>query len=951
MVDYQRLPQHDQGEDISDGHVAQPDNRARGIVNFRKKRTLLLPTVFALLATTAYLLGVLPKDDSLKKIYYKPVGTSASTFDDGVAKCEEISRRSKHPYPPPESRTRNPRFVNGTRPTLFKNGHVYDGENEPFKGDVLVDQGIIVHIGGEIKFFPKDTIVVDLKGHILTPGIVDMPSHLGLYSLPKFEFATDGNEDSTPIVPFARSIDGFNPSDKAREIVLSGGITSTLVLPGSHNIMGGEGYALKLHKTDTLSVEDMLVEAGVQDNWRYMKMACGENPIRNYRPEHKMPKTRLGSGWLLREQFAKARKLKRAQDDWCLAAEDLTDLGRRNFDHRLDTPYPEDLQYESLVGILRGYVKLNIHCYETYDIEAMVRHSNEFKFQIAAFHHALDAYRIPEILKRAYKNVPTVATFASKFGYKKEAFQSSVNSPKILVDAGIPVALKSDHPIVNAQNLMFDAAQAHHNGLTELQALASVTTVPAKALGLDHRIGKIALGMDADLVIWEKHPLSLGAHPLQVYIDGIAQIENVDTSKWSSQGEPQEFKKLPEMVIPKHKDACTQKSEDAIFVGIKKILLKNSKSARDEYSADGGLSVIIRDGEIVCTGRCDDSLSHRGDIPVYDLGGEGVVLPSMVSAGTINLGLHEIALEEVTGDGHPGLTTPVVKAIDGLKFGGLHMDEAFKAGVLVGVTVPVAEHVVQGISVAFSTGAEDALSHKNAILKERVALHVTVGQAIKSQLFPSISSQIGYLRDSLERALHNAPSSASSLDHFAQVVKGQLPLVVNVENRDEMIRLVQMKKDLEAQGARLKVTFVGATEAWTLAQHLAKAEVGVILRPYRCLPMQWDSQKCLTGAPLTQDTGLSILHKAGVKVGLAAEEPEDVRLLAWMAGWARSDLGLAEKEAAGLVSWNLAELVGLDTDVLSGLVLYNGDPFEFGAKVAAIVGGGRDGIECNPRAF
>ncbi|KAF8942248.1 hypothetical protein BGZ52_012737, partial [Haplosporangium bisporale] len=181
----------------------------------------------------------------------------------------------------------------------------------------------------------------------------------------------------------------------------------------------------------------------------------------------------------------------------------------------------------------------------------MVRHSNEYKFKISAFHHGLDAYRVPEILKRTYKVVPTVATFAGKFGYKKEAFQSSVNAPKILADAGIAVAMKSDHPVLNSQHLVYEAAMARHYGLSEKLALASVTTVPAKALGLDHRIGKIAVGMDADVVIWEKHPLALGSHPLQVYIDGIAQIENVDESKWSEQGKPQEFEEYPELVAPK----------------------------------------------------------------------------------------------------------------------------------------------------------------------------------------------------------------------------------------------------------------------------------------------------------------------------------------------------------------------------------------------------------------
>ncbi|KAG9323212.1 hypothetical protein KVV02_007944 [Mortierella alpina] len=935
MADYTSLPQHDQEEAGHD--YPQPPKTDF----FRKKSTLLLATAaIALLAASAYVLGA-SNELSHNKVHFEDAGISADHFAEGVAKCKAIRREGKHLYKATEVRTTNPRFVNGTAPTLFKNGYVFDGVSESFKGDVLVDKGVIVRVGGEIDA-PKDAVVVDLKGHILTPGIVDMHSHLGVSSWPALDATEDTNEMTQPMTPFIRSLDGFNPSDPGREWVLSGGVTTSLILPGSGNIMGGEAYTVKLRKVDTLSNEDMLVEAGVKDKWRYMKMACGENPKRFYGGFlNRMPSTRLGEGWLLRDQFTKATELKRAQDDWCDAAHSLPRFGR----HRLQTAFPEDLQYESLVAVLRDDVKLNIHCYETHDLEAMVRHSNEFKFKISAFHHALDAYRVPEILKRAYKVVPTVATFASKFGYKKEAFQSSVNSPKILADAGIAVAMKSDHPVLNSQHLVYEAAQAHHYGLSETLAIASVTSVPAKALGLDHRIGKIAVGMDADLVIWEKHPLSLGAHPLQVYIDGIAQIADVNETEWSTQGEPQKFEELPKLQIPQDKDACSAKAESGVFTGIKKILLNSV----EHLSNEGELSVVIEDGEVTCTGHCNREIQamNKRNAPVYDLGGEGVVLPSLLSVGAPNLGLVEISAEETSGDGHHNLNAGIISAADGLKFGGLHMDEAYKAGVLVAVTAPQSEHVIQGVSVAFSTGAENALSSNNAIIKEQVALHVKIGDEAKSTLFPTVSSQIKYLRTALEKGLQDL---FTPNDEITLVARGKIPIVIEVHNRDEIIRLIQLKKNLESDGAKIKMALLGATEAWTVAEYLAEAEIGVILRPLLCTPVQWTAQQCLPGLPLSKETGLSILHRAGVKVGLAAHEPEDVRQLSWIAGWARSDLNISEKEAVGLISWNLAEIVGLRSNP-AGLVVYNGNPFEFGAKVAAIVGGGKTGIQCNPRAF
>ncbi|KAG0311785.1 hypothetical protein BGZ99_009899, partial [Dissophora globulifera] len=616
MSDYQPLPQDDSLQQHE-----QPLSSEVFPAALRRKRTLILATAaITLLAATSYLLGS-SNEYSYRSVVSSSPGISPAHFAQGLAKCKAIRREDKHRYPLPASRSHNQRFVNGTAPTLFKNGYIFDGVADAVKTDLLIDRGIIIKIGGDIEA-PQGTVVVDLKGHILTPGLVDMHSHIGGYAWPVLDATNDFNEMTSPTVPFVRSIDGFNPSDLARERVVSGGVTSVLVLPGSGNIMGGEAFAFKLRNVDTLSTEDMQIETGVEGKWRYMKMACGENPKRSYGSKGQMPSTRLGAGWLFREQFEKATELKRAQDDWCTAADSLPKFGL----HRLDTPFPEDLRYEGLVGILRDDVKLNIHCYETHDIEAMVRHSNEFKFKITAFHHALDAYRVPEILRRAYKSVPTIATFASHFGYKKEAFQSSVNSPKILADAGIPVVIKSDHPVVDSQHLAYQAAMAHHYGLTELQALAAVTSVPAKTMGQDHRIGKIAVGMDADLVVWKRHPLSLGSHPLQVYIDGIAQIENVDPSTWSEQQEPLKFDKRPDMPIPADKDACTSNARSAVFKGIKRIILDD-----EQVSGHGPLTAVFKNGKMVCTGQCEHHIAALGDdeedIPVYDLGGEGVMVP------------------------------------------------------------------------------------------------------------------------------------------------------------------------------------------------------------------------------------------------------------------------------------------------------------------------------------
>lgn len=178
---------------------------------------------------------------------------------------------------------------------------------------------------------------------------------------------------------------------------MQGGVTTALILPGSGNLMGGEAFAIKTRVGESHRVEDMLLNAGLNKSeaWRWMKMACGENPKRVYGSKGIMPESRLGSGWMFRERFDAAKKLKQDQDEWCARSEK-------------NSKFPTDLALESLVALLRGQVKLNVHCYEvyfsiynfkTYDLEMMVRNSHEFGFNISAFHHALEAWKVPSLLK------------------------------------------------------------------------------------------------------------------------------------------------------------------------------------------------------------------------------------------------------------------------------------------------------------------------------------------------------------------------------------------------------------------------------------------------------------------------------------------------------------------------------------------------------------------------
>ena len=270
-----------------------------------------------------------------------------------------------------------------------------------------------------------------------------MCSHIGVYPAPGFQGVNDGNEMSqSAVLPQLRVIDAIEPHDLAIPLARSGGVTTVMILPGSANLMGGTGVVAKLKGS---TVEEMIVPGGP----RVLKMACGENPKRTHGGDPSGPTTRMGNIWMKRKAFEKARRLKQKQDAWLSSKK------------KQEEPMPNDLEFEPLVALLRGNASLNVHCYQVNDMEAMIRLSKEFGFKIAAFHHALEAYMIPKLL---VENNISVATFSDLWGYKREAWYARVDAPAQLAEAGVKVALKSDHPVIDSRYLMFEAAKAHLEG-------------------------------------------------------------------------------------------------------------------------------------------------------------------------------------------------------------------------------------------------------------------------------------------------------------------------------------------------------------------------------------------------------------------------------------------------------------------------------------------------------
>ncbi|GAA5872453.1 hypothetical protein JCM1840_006065 [Sporobolomyces johnsonii] len=904
------------------------------------------------------------------------------------------------------NRTRSDRFVAGTRPVLIRNATVWtglhDGKEILYNHDVLLDRGLIVGIGEGLG--AQGVSVVEAKGAWVTPGIVDMHSHIGVDSLPELSGSDDTNSVAAPILPHLRSLDGINTHDLAYRRTVAGGVTTSLVLPGSANSIGGQAFPIKLRPTKERTPDSLVLEMpwnvklpsgerrkkGDPPRWRHMKMACGEN-IR--RVHHQ---TRLDLSWNFRSAFDSARTLKRKQDAFCSRA--LAAHARGEVE---EGEFPDDLKLEALVDVLRGKVLVNTHCYESTDLDAMVRHTHEFEFPIAAFHHAHEAYLVPELLKQAWpgdgSHTPAVALFATNARYKREAWRGSEYAPKVLSENNIT----SDHPVTDSRYLLFEAQQAHHFGLPAHLALSAVTTSPARVAGLAHRVGSLQLNYDADVVLWSSHPLALGATPQQVWIDGVPQLEKPHPPPPPAEDEferrngpasaslPESYDPLREQDDGFDFDREADKGKEWVkrvkFVNVKEALLPSRAKERgglislaEKEGIEGLFEVVVSDGRVTCLQEtCESETSTR--IREVDLKG-GSLLPTFVGFGPA-LGLTEMISEKTTTDapvydplfsGELSRTqqqwgpTVAVRAVDGISFGGKHLQVAEQSGVGKAVTAPLGNGFFRGVSVAFKTGAKNVLE-PGAILSEDVALHVTIGHYKASQT-PSISTEIAELRGLLLDGLVSDPTASPTSarptwpakNYFALAAKGEIPLVINAWKADVLANLVRLKREIENKGGRpgkLRWIIHGGQEAHLVADELAAARIGVILSPPRSFPESWDERRALPGPPLTEHAATTVLHKAGVKLALGVPEEWMTRTLLFEAAWAQR-LSRGEVSRADAISWistNLDDLLGgLDNTASSHdddddkveFVAFERNPFEFGSRMVAI--SKRGGVELRP---
>jgi imidazolonepropionase-like amidohydrolase len=380
---------------------------------------------------------------------------------------------------------------------LIKNATVMTVTHGNIKnGSIYIKDGKIAAVGDNITA-PATATVIDAGGKYLTPGIVDSHSHIALDD--------DVNEATSPITPHMMMKDAFDYQDKAIYRALAGGVTTSLLLHGSANMIGGQAVVIK-HKYGASRDELLFPNAP-----RSIKFASGENPKRVYGGRDQLPSTRMGNFAVQREALVQAQDYMR---EWDAYNEKIKAGGKEAKDA---SPPKRDLKLEALADILRGKLMVQIHCYRADEFLNEIAMAKEFGYKIRAFHHAVEAYKVADQL--AANNI-AIATWADWWGFKQEAWDAIPWNAVISMRKGVRVAIKSDSEDYT-RRLNQDAAKIiRYGGATEEEALKMITLNPAWIIGVDDRVGSIEVGKDADLVIWDGYPLSSYGVPEMVLIDG-----------------------------------------------------------------------------------------------------------------------------------------------------------------------------------------------------------------------------------------------------------------------------------------------------------------------------------------------------------------------------------------------------------------------------------------------
>ena len=400
--------------------------------------------------------------------------------------------------------------------TLVKGAAILIGDGQSFdKADILIEGGRISAVGDSLTA-PEGARVIDGGGKWVTPGIIDVHSHLGVYATPSTPATQDGNEMTDPVTPHVWAEHSVWTQDPGFSRALAGGVTSLQILPGSANLFGGRTVTLKNVPARTVQ------EMKFPDAPYGLKMACGENPKRVYGGGgNRAPATRMANFAGYRAAFAEASEYRRSWD----AYREKVEGGDKDA-----APPSRNLKMETLAGVLSGDILVHMHCYRADEMAFVLDMAEEFGYRLASFQHAVEAYKIADLL--AEQEV-CAAVWADWWGFKLEAYDAIEENAALIEKAGACAVIHSDSAegiqrLNQETGKAMAAGQAIGLDIGPAEAIRWITSNPAKSLGIYDEVGSLEAGKAADVVVWNGDPFSVYTQAEKVFIDGALLFDRDD---------------------------------------------------------------------------------------------------------------------------------------------------------------------------------------------------------------------------------------------------------------------------------------------------------------------------------------------------------------------------------------------------------------------------------------
>ncbi|WP_152050634.1 amidohydrolase family protein [Tautonia marina] len=759
------------------------------------------------------------------------------------------------------------------------------------KGSILIKDGKIAEIGASVEA-PEDVTVLDAKGMVALPGIIDTHSHM----------AIEGgvNEGSLSINPEVRVKDVVTGDDVTIFQAAAGGVTAARLLHGSANTIGGQDAVIKL--VYGKAARDLIIQDGPQG----VKFALGENVTRkrDSRPD-RFPFTRPGVEAVLIRAFEEAKDYqarRRAFADAVAAGKDVS-------------PFRRDLRLEALADMLDGTIKIHSHCYRADEILMLLRTAERYGMKVQSLQHVLEGYKVAaEIAAHGASN----STFSDWYAYKVEAYDAIPHNAALLTEAGAAVCIKSDSG-EEVRHLYVEAAKmVRYGGVSEDQALAMITLNPARELGLDHRLGSIEVGKDADIALFNAHPLDGFAQCQLTLIDGEVAFQRYHGEDKPilrpRPGSHEQMPQAPEAIRAQQVEIAT--NADGLYA-----LINATIHPVTGPTIEGG-TIVIKGETIAEVGGAETAVPENAT--TIDLGGLDV-WPGMIDSGS-DLGLNEIGSISATQDAQelapyqPELRASVAINADSALIAANRI-----AGVLSGFVRPTGgtisgqgalidlngwiwSEMVQGDELALYVNVppappanlDDVLSRVSAQFAERYRERFRDREKRLDefkQLFRSATRFDEIRQAALDRG--ESPPVDPRLEALAPFARGEKPVVFAANGRGEILSALDLADELG-----LKAILSGGADAWKVADRIKEAGVPVLIAGTHRNPGRNDPYDAAYANP-------AWLVEAGVTVAISSTgDASEVRNLPMEAAMAVA-YGLSEEDAIKAVTLVPAEIFGV----------------------------------------